>query len=102
VNVYKILGLIALLLAIVAAFVSVPYAGVVLAVLGLAIGLNVAADAHVRILVSAVALRALAGTFDGIPAIGPTLTSIIGNIGSVVAGMALLIIFRNIYNRIRE
>jgi hypothetical protein len=102
VNVYKILGLIALLLAVVAAFVNVPYAGVVLAVLGLVIGLNAAAEAHVRIIVSAVALRALAGTFDAIPAIGPTLTSIVGNVGSVIAGLALLIIFRNIYNRMRE
>jgi hypothetical protein len=102
VNVFKILGLIALLLAVVAAFVNVPYAGVVLGVLGLVIGLNAAADAHVRIIVSAVALRMLAGTFDGMPAIGPTLTSIVGNVGAALAGMALLIVFRNIYNRLRE
>ncbi|HUO96563.1 MAG TPA: hypothetical protein VMT92_10070 [Steroidobacteraceae bacterium] len=101
-NVYKILGIVALLLAVVAAFVSIPYAGVILAVLGVAVGFNVPGDAQVRIIVSAIALRALAGTFDAIPAAGPSLTSIIGNVASILAGIALLIIFRNIYNRMRE
>jgi len=102
VNIYKIVGIVAVLLAVVAAFVNIPYAAVILAILGVVVAFNVPADAQVRIIVSALALRALAGTFDGIPAAGPSLTSIIGNVGSVLAGIALLIIFRNIYNRMRE
>ena len=48
---------------------------------------------------SAIALHLVANAFDTIPTVGPTLTSIIGAIGSMVAGAAVLIILRNTYNR---
>ena len=100
-TVFKIVGMIGILLAIVAAFVSVPFAAPALAICGAVVGWATTADNYVRVIVSAVALHLLAGAFDGIPAVGPYLSTIIANLGSVLAGAAILIILRNIYNRIR-
>jgi hypothetical protein len=101
VNVTKIVGLLGVLLGIVAAFVNVPYAAPILAVAGVVVGLSVAGEHHVRVIVSALALTALAGTFNGIPAAGPALTTILGNFGVLAAGAALLIIVRNMYERLK-
>jgi hypothetical protein len=102
VNIRKIIGLIALVIAVVAAFVTIPYAAAILAILGIPIGLAAAADAHVRILATALVLNVLAHTFDTIPAIGPYVGNIIVNVGVVLAGAALAIVFKNIYARLTE
>jgi hypothetical protein len=101
VNIYKIAGLIGVVLAVVAAFVTVPYAGAALAVLGVIVGWGMATEDSVRVIVSAVALATLSGTFGGIPVAGPSLTAIIANIGAMVAGAAVLMILRNVYNRVK-
>ena len=91
-DIYKIAALLGVVLAVVAAFVAVPYSGAV-------VGWGVASDVQVRVIASAIALHLVANAFDTIPTVGPTLTSIIGAIGSMVAGAAVLIILRNTYNR---
>jgi len=101
VNVYKIVGLLGVLLAIVAAFVNVPYAEPLMAVAGLILGISVAGEHHVRVIVSALALHALANAFNGIPGAGPSVTTILGNFGTLAAGAALLIIVRNMYLRLK-
>jgi hypothetical protein len=101
VNVYKIIGLLGVLLAIVAAFVTVPYAEPALAIAGLVVGISVAGEHHVRVIVSALALHVVASAFNGIPAIGPWITAILGNFGVLAAGAALLIIVRNMYVRLK-
>jgi hypothetical protein len=98
-DIYKIAALLGVVLAVVAAFVAVPYSGAALAILGAVVGWGVAAEVQVRVIVSAIALHLVANVFDTIPTVGPTLTSIISAIGSVVAGAAVLIILRNTYNR---
>ena len=100
-NVTKIVGLLGVLLAIVAAFVTVPYAAPILAIAGVVVGFSVAGEHHVRVIVSAMALLALASTFNGIPGVGPMLTAILGNFGVLAAGAALLIIVRNMYERLK-
>ena len=100
-NVTKIIGLLGVLLAIVAAFVNVPYAAPILAIAGVVVGLSVAGEHHVRVIVSAMALLALASTFNGIPGVGPSITAILGNFGILAAGAALLIIVRNMYERLK-
>jgi len=62
VTIYKIVGLLGVLLAIVAAFVNVPYAEPLLAVAGVVVGLSVAGEHHVRVIVSALALHTVAST----------------------------------------
>jgi hypothetical protein len=101
-SVFKIAGLIGLALAVIAAFVMIPYVGLVIAAAGLVIGWGTPADAYVRVIVSALALRAFAATFDAIPGAGPYITTILGNVSVLVAGAALMIILRNIYNRMRD
>ena len=101
-NTRKIVGLVSLALAVLAAFVSIPYAAVILAVLGIPIGLMAAGDAHVRVLVSALAINMLGHAFDAIPGVGPYVGSIIVNIGIGFAGAALAIVFKNIYLRLTE
>ena len=100
-GVQKIVGLVAVALAVVAAFVAIPYAGPILAILGLVMGFSMVAEEHVRVLVSALVLTALAGTFGGIPQAGPYVTAIISNVAAIAAGAALMIVFRNIYARIK-
>ena len=100
-NVYKIVGLLGVLLAIVAAFVSVPYAEPIIAIAGLVVGISVAGEHHVRVIVSALALHLVAGVFNGLPGVGPWITTILGNFGTLAAGAALLIILRNMYERMK-
>lgn len=101
-TVYKIFGLIGVALAVIAAFVTIPYVALALPICGLFVGWATPADSHVRVIVTALALTAFAGAFNSAPAVGPYLTAIIANGGLFVAGAALMIIFRNIYNRLRN
>jgi hypothetical protein len=101
-NIRKIVGLVSLAVAVVAAFVAFPYAALVLALLGIPIGLAAPGDAHVRVLVSALVLNLLGHAFDTIPAIGPYVGAIIANVGIALAGAALAIVFKNIYARLTE
>lgn len=100
-NVAKIVLLVALLIAIIAAFTMIPYAALILAVLGLIGGLWVVPEEHVRVIVSALALKYLAETFGTVPQAGLHITAIIANVGMIAAGAALMIIFRNIYERVK-
>ncbi len=100
-NVYKIVGLLGVLVAIVAAFVNVPYSEPIMAVAGLVVGLSVAAEHHVRVIVSALALHTVANAFNGIPAAGASISTILANFGVLAAGAALLIIVRNMYERLK-
>lgn len=101
-NIQKIIMLVALVIALVAAFTTaIPYDDLILAVLGAIIGFSVVPEEHVRVIVSALALRYLAETFGTIPTAGEYVTAIIGNVATVAAGAALMIVFRNIYNRVK-
>lgn len=98
-NPFKIVGWVALAIAIVGAFVEIPYAGLLLVLLGLAAGFAIAAEDHVRVLVSALVLTSLAGVLMNIPEIGSYLTSIVSAVGTFAAGAALMIITRNVWRR---
>jgi hypothetical protein len=97
----KILGLVALAVSIVGAFVTIPYIGLILLVIGLIVGFSIAGEHHVRVIVSAIALSMFAGAFSTVPSVGSYLQSIVANIGGLAAGAALSIILMNIYNRFK-
>jgi len=99
VNPFKIVGWVAILIAVVGAFTEVPYAGLLLVLLGLAGGYAIAAEDHVRVLVSAVVLATLSGVLTNIPGVGQILTSIFSAVGTFAAGAALCIISCNIWKR---
>ncbi len=98
-NFEKIVGLVALLVAVVGAFVSIPYAAAILVVLGIVGGYFVIADHHVRVMVSALVLFTLAGSLSAIPAVGSYLAAIFGSLGTFAAGASIMIISRNVYAR---
>ena len=75
-NPFKIIGWVALAIAVIGAFVEIPYAGLLLVLLGLAGGFAIAAEDHVRVLVSALVLTSLSRVLMNIPEIGQYLTSI--------------------------
>ena len=100
VNIQKIIGLAGLAVVVIGAFVSIPEAEAILLVIGLYLGFGVAADIQVRVLVSALVLNTLVHTFDSIPAIGHYLVTILGNLGLLLAGIAVMICLRNVYARV--
>ena len=99
VNPFKIVGWVAIAIAIVGAFTEIPYAGLLLVLLGLVAGFAMAAEDHVRVLVSALVLTSLSGVLMNIPEIGTYLTSIFSAAGTFAAGAALMIITRNVWRR---
>lgn len=101
-SVLKIVYAVGLLLAVVAAFVNVPYAAVALALCGVVASFAVLPEHHVRVIVTALALHFLGNTFDGIPGVGGPVTAILGNLGTLVAGASLQIIVRNIIMRLKD
>jgi len=100
-NIYKIVGIIGLLIAIAAAFVRIPYAMELLAIAGIIVALNIAPEDSVRVIVSAIAIPVVAGLFNELPAVGTHVTTILTNIGYLIGGAALLIILRNVVNRLK-
>lgn len=100
-NPFKIVGWVAIAIAVLGAFVDIPYAGMLLVLLGLAAGYAVAAEDHVRVLVSALVLTSLSGVLMNIPEVGPYLTSIFSAAGTFVAGGALMIVTRNVWRRFK-
>ena len=97
----NIMGLVAVALAVVGAFVTIPHLSAVLVILGLVAGLLIDGPDHVRIIVSALALTALAGALNAIPSVGGYLTTIVSNFGVILSGAAIMIVVRNIYARVK-
>jgi len=102
VNPFKIVGWVAIALAIAGAFIDIPRGGLLLVLLGLVAGYAIATEDHVRTLLSALVLAALSGIFAAhLPYVGEALTRIFSAIGIFAAGAALMIVSRNIWRRYR-
>jgi hypothetical protein len=99
VTVERIVGLIGIVVAIVAAFVAIPYVALILLVAGLIVGFSIVREDHVRVIVTAMALTAFAHNFDAVPGLGSYLSAIVVNGALLTAGAALMIMMRNIYLR---
>src|SRR5262245_29140278 len=100
-NIEKIVGIIGVAVAIVGAFVAIPQMAVLLLVAGLIVGVFVIGDHHVRVMVTALVLTGLSGTFSAVPAAGTYIAAILANIGVLVTGASVMIILRNIYARLK-
>ena len=96
-NIVRILGLLA---AVIAAFTAYPYAATVIAILGLVGGYYVGAGDRTAFLVLAVALAAVHGAIDGIPGVGMYVTSILGQVSSLVSAGAVTVIVVHIYEEL--
>lgn len=102
-DIVKIIRIVALAVAVVAAFVAIPYVALILAVLGLAIGfMGVPEDRRLMFLVMAVALSSVAGSLGVIPAVGEHITNILTNVSSVINAGAVAVILMVIKDRLMD
>ena len=91
----SIIRWIAIAIAVVSAFVAIPYGVLAMVVLGAVLGfMGVTADDRILYLVVAVALGTVAASgLDAIPAVGEYITAILGNVSTIInAGAAVVIV----------
>lgn len=100
-NPFKLVGWAGLAICIVGAFVEIPYASLILVLLGLVLGVSIATEDSVRVIVTALALAGLSGVFMNIPQVGGYLSKIFDAGGTFVAGAAMMIISRNVWIRFK-
>lgn len=99
----KILRYIALAVAIIGAFIVIPYAMLILVLLGAALGfMGVDKAERVMYLVAAVALAQVAGVFGVIPTVGVFITDILTNFSAVFNGGAAAVILTIIKERVMD
>ncbi|MCW5723501.1 MAG: hypothetical protein KIS81_00920 [Maricaulaceae bacterium] len=98
----KIIWAVAILAAIIFAFVQFEFAGLILIILGLAGGFFVSADHRRGVLIAAIFLMAGgSGALGGIPEIGQYLTAILGSYGSVLAAASVMVIIMVTVERLK-
>lgn len=91
-NAVKIVRILATVLAIAAAFVSIPYAALGLAVLGAINGvMGVPAERRTVYMATAVALAMSVNALDMVPAIGSYLTAIFTNFSTAISAGVLAV-----------
>ncbi len=90
----SIIRWIAIAIAVVSAFVAIPYGVLAMVVLGAVLGfMGVTADDRILYLVVAVALGSVASGLGAIPAVGEYITAILTNVSTIVnAGAAVVIV----------
>ena len=99
----KIIRIAAVAVAIIAAFVAIPYIALILVALGLAIGfMGVPEERRLIFMVTAVTLASVTGALGGIPAIGEYLTAILSNMSAIINAGAVVVILMIAKDRITE
>lgn len=100
----KIVRIVGLIVVLVAALVpAVPYAGIAVAIVGLAVGYYVSAENRGLLFLVAIALATgVAEALGGIPAIGMYLTDILSATGDLVAAAAVTVVVMISYERLTE
>jgi hypothetical protein len=102
-NAAKIFRIAALAVAVIAAFVTIPYAALLMIVLGLGIGiLGVTDDRRLLYLVATAVLSLVVDALDPVPAIGTYLTAILTNMSTIVNAGAVAVISMIFKDRITE
>jgi hypothetical protein len=97
---YDVCRGLAVILAVVAAFVTVPYAAAALLVLGAVAGVGNTPEDNNRIFLIALVLMAGAKSLVAIPTLGTYLSSIFGNIGMGAFGAAVMGVSLGLIRRI--
>jgi len=97
----KIVKLVGVLVAIVAAFVAIPYSAVIVALLGIAGAWFIADEDRSRFLIAAVALGVAQGGLDAIPAVGPIITTALGGLAGLFYAAAAAVIVLGTIDRLK-
>ena len=99
----KIIRLVAIAVAVIAAFIAIPYVALIMIVLGLAIGfMGVPEERRLIYLVTAVTLTMVADSLGPIPAVGEYLTAILTNMSAIINAGAVAVILMIVKDRITE
>ena len=97
----KIIKLVGVIVAIVAAFVAIPFSAVVVALLGIAGAWFIADDDRMRFLVAAIALNLAQGGLDAIPAVGPIITTALGGLNGLLLAAAATVVILGTIDRLK-
>ena len=99
----KIISIVALAVAIIAVFVTIPYVALIMVALGLALGfMGVSSDERVLYLVFAVALAQVSGALGPIPVVGGYISDILANLSTIINAGAAAVILTMFYERLME
>lgn len=101
-KVYAAARALAVILAIVAAFVDVPQAGVALLVLGGIAIIGNAAEHNARVYLATLVLALGAPALSVLPAVGQALAAIFGNLGVVFIGASIVAITIGLARRLKS
>ena len=97
----KIIKLVGVLVAIVAAFVAIPYSALLVALLGIAGAWFIAEEDRSRFLIAAVALTFAQGGLDAIPTVGPMITTALGGVNGLFMAAAATVIVLGTVDRLK-
>jgi len=102
-NPIQIVRILGVAVAVIAAFVTIPYVALIMIILGLAAGfMGVSEERRTGYLVTAIALTMVAGSLGPIPAVGEYLTSILTNLSAIVNAGAVAVILMIVKDRVTE
>ena len=102
-NAEKIVLILGLLLSIIMAFAAIPYAGLVLVILGLALGiLGDDESGRMFFFVMALALAMVASSLGQVPAVGGYLTGILSNISAFINAAVVAVIVKILIERVSK
>ncbi|NNE49188.1 MAG: hypothetical protein HKM91_02605 [Altererythrobacter sp.] len=92
----------AVVLAIIGGFVSIPglEVGLIILILGIIGGISADQDGAVRMYLAVLVLPAVGAALGAIPAVGEYLTTIFGNLAVAAAGMSASLITRRLYEMV--
>ncbi len=98
---FAVVRLVAIALAIVTAFATVPYAAAILLVLGMIGSIATKPEDAMRIYAVAIVLSIVPKALDAIPEAGTYLNAIFASLGLVFAGLAVGNVVKGAYNRVK-
>ncbi|MGH8251495.1 MAG: hypothetical protein ACREVI_12500 [Steroidobacteraceae bacterium] len=98
-NPFKLIGWAAIAIAVIGAFVDIPYIGLILLLLGVVGAVAIATEDSVRVMVTALVLASLSHVWTNLPELGIYIAKIFSAGGIFVAGAAMTLIARNVWNR---
>lgn len=97
----KIVKLVGVVVAIVVAFVSIPYSAAIVALLGIAGGWFIAAEDRNRFLIAAIALSMFSGGLGAIPAVGGYISTALSGVVALFAAGAATVIVLGVVERLK-
>ena len=97
----KIVRLVSILFAIVAAFVTIPQAALIMALLGLVVGWFVEEERRTIYFLFVLTLALAHGALNPIPGVGEYITDILANVSAIVNAGALTVIVMIMIERVK-